>query len=178
MLGMQREGQGWVGDSSDFCQQRGKGLSLLFNSVAIPDSLCLVSCKGLRVGGGVGAGELNIAKNAVGMQQSLQEQAEMFQELLLRPFIVKIAAHMSAPGHTDAAFRAPLNAGICSCSCLLVHFAAVTRSGEQGGEGMHAPGGTAAPSLGLGLALGLFCVVFPRRLRSRWPSTASLAGRT
>lgn len=75
--------------------------------MVIPDSLCLVSCKGLRVregGGGVGAGELNIAKTAVGMQQSLQEQAEMVQELLLRPFIVKIDAHMSAPGHTDAAF--------------------------------------------------------------------------
>lgn len=52
----------------------------------------------------MGAGELNIAKTAVGMQQSLQEQAEMVQELLLRPFIVKIDAHMSAPGHTDAAF--------------------------------------------------------------------------
>lgn len=55
VLGMQREGPGWVGDSSDFfCQQRGKGWSLLLNSVVIPDSLCLVSCKGLRVGEGGG----------------------------------------------------------------------------------------------------------------------------
>lgn len=74
-----------------------------YSRLSLPCVLQGLACRG-RGGGGVGAGELNIAKTAVGMQQSLQEQAEMVQELLLRPFIVKIDAHMSAPGHTDAAF--------------------------------------------------------------------------
>lgn len=161
---MQREGPGWVGDSSDFfCQQRGKGWSLLLNSVVIPDSLCLVSCKGLRVGEGVGGGSWGVeyCKNCCG-NATVPAGAGRDGSGVAAPAIhcENRCTYVSARPHRCSFLSSS------ECVDLLLQLPAPASCGRHaewgaGGEGMHAPGGDSSPQPGTGAGFGLVLCCFP-----------------
>lgn len=78
---------------------------------------------------------------------------ESFKEESLRPFIVKIDAHMSAGGRTDAAFGAFEVLGLDVAAWLSLHPTALAHIWDWGEAG-------AGPKLGLELPRVVFIYLF------------------